>query len=183
MHIIYTQSALPAHQPALAACCAEQVPDSYMDTFIHTQRRAQVLPPMSKKERGRQAWRFAEFSSRVFFLLEACVDQRQDIEVVQYVTTDAAAAYQLERELTGCRWSRVHVFMRFRDHTKQDLMYEELEAAYRSRSTGTHWYHLVSGHLIAESGVTTKQLQNLENDFELVYERRGSSSQLHSLPC
>jgi len=154
-----------------------------MDSFIRTHSGAQVLPPAWKKERGRKAWRFAQFSSRTFFLLEACVDQRKDIEIVQFLTTDVAEAYRLEKSLPECRWSRVQLFLRFRDLAKQDLTYEELSAAYRSRATGAHWYHLASGHLIAESGVTTHELRNLERDFDLVYERRGAKSELHSLPC
>lgn len=71
----------------------------------------------------------------------------------------------------------------FRDLAKQDLTYEELSAAYRSRTTGAHWYHLASGHLIAESGIATRELPHIERDFDLVYERRGAKSELHSLPC
>lgn len=98
--------------------------------------------------------------------------------------TNIASSPSLVANLTLPVWvSRVQIFLRFRDLAKQDLAYEELIAAYRSHATGAHWYHLASGHLIAESGVTTHELRNLERDFELVYERRGAKSELHSLPC
>lgn len=153
-----------------------------MDNFIRTHSNSQVLPPEWPKERARKAWRFAEFSAKVFFLLEACVDRRRDIELLQYLTTDVAEAYRLEKELVECRWSRVNVFMRFRDLTKQDLTYEELNAAYRSRINGASWYQLSSGHLIGESGAAGKNLTNLKDEFDLVYLRRGAKSELHSLP-
>jgi hypothetical protein len=155
-----------------------------MEKYIHTSVRAEVTPPVFHRPRGVRLWRSAEISSSVWFLVEACVDQRENIEVRQFVTTDVCEAFQIEFSMRSCRWSRVRIFMRFEELSKEPLIHLDLDEAHRCRNTGAHQYKLLTGHLIREPGSRLCELdgKSKKQDWELVYRSRGAASELHSLP-
>lgn len=153
-----------------------------MQTYVMTATSAEVpMAPMNRK-RGIRFWRGAEMSTSVWFLLEACVDQRADIEIRSFVTPDLEYAAWLEKSLSHLRWSRVSVFMRFQDVTKQNLTYHDLNLAYRSKSTGAHIFHLATGHVVAEPGLPNLDGEEAQNDMVLVYQAPGAGAELHCYP-
>lgn len=153
-----------------------------MQAYIRTAVNSEVSFPPMKKERGVRLWRGAEVPASVWFLVELCVDQRRDIEIRTFVTTDISYAYWLEQTMSSVRWSSVTLFMRYKEVTKQPLLYRRLTEAYRSKTTGARVFHLDTGHVISEPGLPTLPGQEATEDLELVYREFGSKAELYSLP-